>query len=172
MLDLETVTIRVQMGWQRKTSLTSAFRFVQKNLIVCVDFKSSIKSLIKTSVGICPSPFAPRAWIPADNIQPITVNAQQLQVKRSSGWKKACEEMEMHQRFTTENRTWKGLGEERPEERLEEAESSISSTSNEQVRAAACLPACVGRHLVAVKCNCVRIVTLLFLMLPFRESLL
>ncbi|XP_031439569.1 zinc finger MYND domain-containing protein 11 [Clupea harengus] len=75
-----------------------------------------------------------RAWIPADNIQPITVNAQQLQVKRSSGWKKACEEMEMHQRFTTENRTWKGLGEERPEERLEEAESSISSTSNEQLK--------------------------------------
>ncbi|KAG5268550.1 hypothetical protein AALO_G00213800 [Alosa alosa] len=75
-----------------------------------------------------------RAWIPADNIQPITVNAQQLQVKRSSSWKKACEELEMHQRFMTEGRSWKGLGDERPEERLDEAESSISSTSNEQLK--------------------------------------
>uniref|UniRef100_A0A4W4GDZ7 Zinc finger, MYND-type containing 11 n=1 Tax=Electrophorus electricus TaxID=8005 RepID=A0A4W4GDZ7_ELEEL len=77
-----------------------------------------------------------RAWIPSDNIQAISVSAQQLQVKRSAGWKKACEELELHQRFLREGRTWKGRPEERPdrlEERLDEAESSISSTSNEQV---------------------------------------
>ncbi|KAI4799744.1 hypothetical protein KUCAC02_016712 [Chaenocephalus aceratus] len=56
-----------------------------------------------------------RAWIPSDNIQDIKVKVQQLQVKRSSGWKKACEELEVYQR-------------------TDEAESSISSTSNEQVR--------------------------------------
>uniref|UniRef100_A0A8C1MLA3 Zinc finger, MYND-type containing 11 n=1 Tax=Cyprinus carpio TaxID=7962 RepID=A0A8C1MLA3_CYPCA len=72
-----------------------------------------------------------RAWIPSDNIQEITVNVQQLQVKRSSGWKKACDELELHQRFLREGRTWKG----KQEERQEEAESSISSTSNEQVTA-------------------------------------
>ncbi|XP_063062681.1 zinc finger MYND domain-containing protein 11 isoform X3 [Engraulis encrasicolus] len=79
-----------------------------------------------------------RAWIPSDNIQPITVSAQQLQIKRSSGWKKACEELELHQRYVTEGRTWKGKGlgsDERPEDRLlDEAESSISSTSNEQLK--------------------------------------
>uniref|UniRef100_A0A8C1WWT8 Zinc finger, MYND-type containing 11 n=1 Tax=Cyprinus carpio TaxID=7962 RepID=A0A8C1WWT8_CYPCA len=69
-----------------------------------------------------------RAWIPSDNIQEITVNVQQLQVKRSLGWKKACDELELHQRFLREGRTWKG----KQEERQEEAESSISSTSNEQ----------------------------------------
>lgn len=67
---------------------------------------------------------------------------QQLQVKRSSGWKKACDELELHQRFVREGRTWKGKPEEkhdrserheRQEDRQEEAESSISSTSNEQV---------------------------------------
>ncbi|KAF4095739.1 zinc finger MYND domain-containing protein 11 isoform X3 [Onychostoma macrolepis] len=82
-----------------------------------------------------------RAWIPSDNIQEITVNVQQLQVKRSSGWKKACDELELHQRFQREGRTWKGKLEEkhdrsdrheRQEDRQEEAESSISSTSNEQ----------------------------------------
>uniref|UniRef100_A0A671S546 Zinc finger MYND domain-containing protein 11-like n=1 Tax=Sinocyclocheilus anshuiensis TaxID=1608454 RepID=A0A671S546_9TELE len=82
-----------------------------------------------------------RAWIPSDNIQEITVNVQQLQVKRSSGWKKACDELELHQRFLREGRTWKGKLEEkhdrsdrheRQEDRQEEAESSISSTSNEQ----------------------------------------
>uniref|UniRef100_A0A8C1ZET1 Zinc finger, MYND-type containing 11 n=1 Tax=Cyprinus carpio TaxID=7962 RepID=A0A8C1ZET1_CYPCA len=82
-----------------------------------------------------------RAWIPSDNIQEITVNVQQLQVKRSLGWKKACDELELHQRFLREGRTWKGKLEEkhdrsdrheRQEERQEEAESSISSTSNEQ----------------------------------------
>lgn len=70
-----------------------------------------------------------RAWIPSDNIQEISVNVQQLQVKRSSSWKKACEELELHQRFLREGRTWKG----RTDERQDEAESSISSTSNEQV---------------------------------------
>lgn len=84
-----------------------------------------------------------RAWIPSDNIQDITVSVQQLQVKRSSGWKKACDELELHQRFVREGRTWKGKPEEkndrserheRQEERQEEAESSISSTSNEQSR--------------------------------------
>uniref|UniRef100_A0A8C1H8H9 Zinc finger, MYND-type containing 11 n=2 Tax=Cyprinus carpio TaxID=7962 RepID=A0A8C1H8H9_CYPCA len=69
-----------------------------------------------------------RAWIPSDNIQEITVNVQQLQVKRSLGWKKACDELELHQRFLREGRTWKG----KLEEKQEEAESSISSTSNEQ----------------------------------------
>lgn len=90
--------------------------------------------------GLCL--FCCRAWIPSDNIQEITVNLQQLQVKRSSGWKKACEELELHQRFLREGRTWKGKLEEkhdrsdrheRQEDRQEEAESSISSTSNEQV---------------------------------------
>uniref|UniRef100_A0A8B9GY97 Zinc finger, MYND-type containing 11 n=1 Tax=Astyanax mexicanus TaxID=7994 RepID=A0A8B9GY97_ASTMX len=76
-----------------------------------------------------------RAWIPSDNIQEISVSVQQLQVKRSAGWKKACEELELHQRFLRDGRTWKGRPEERPEqqeERQDEAESSISSTSNEQ----------------------------------------
>ncbi|KAM6989426.1 zinc finger MYND domain-containing protein 11 isoform 3-T3 [Tautogolabrus adspersus] len=107
-----------------------------------------------------------RAWIPADNIQDIKVSVQQLQVKRSNGWKKACEELEMYQRFLREGRFWKTKMEEssmphphhlqnqqsqsqsqsqRPQqqegsgrtdrlERTDEAESSISSTSNEQVR--------------------------------------
>ncbi|KAK7123580.1 hypothetical protein R3I93_021876 [Phoxinus phoxinus] len=82
-----------------------------------------------------------RAWIPSDNIQEITTSVQQLQVKRSSGWKKACDELELHQRYVREGRTWKGKPEEkhdrserheRQEDRQEEAESSISSTSNEQ----------------------------------------
>uniref|UniRef100_A0A8C7UA07 Zinc finger MYND-type containing 11 n=1 Tax=Oncorhynchus mykiss TaxID=8022 RepID=A0A8C7UA07_ONCMY len=88
-----------------------------------------------------------RAWIPADNIQDIKVSVQQLQVKRSAGWKKACDELELSQRFQREGRFWKtkmverlderrGDGEERLTERPEEAESSISSTSNtnEQVK--------------------------------------
>ncbi|KAM9789652.1 zinc finger MYND domain-containing protein 11 [Neosynchiropus ocellatus] len=109
-----------------------------------------------------------RAWIPSDNIQDIKVSVQQLQVKRSNGWKKACEELEVYQRFLREGRLWKTKLEEgsqqqqkppssnaEPEEeeeeeedeeeqessgrkerleRTEEAESSISSTSNEQVR--------------------------------------
>lgn len=97
-----------------------------------------------------------RAWIPSDNIQDIKVSVQQLQVKRSNGWKKACEELEVYQRFLREGRMWKTKMEEgspphqqsqgqRPQqeegsgrtdrlERTDEAESSISSTSNEQVR--------------------------------------
>ncbi|XP_041697897.1 zinc finger MYND domain-containing protein 11-like isoform X2 [Coregonus clupeaformis] len=88
-----------------------------------------------------------RAWIPADNIQDIKVSVQQLQVKRSAGWKKACDELELSQCFQREGRFWKtkmverleerrGDGEERLTERAEEAESSISSTSNnnEQVK--------------------------------------
>ncbi|XP_034038256.1 zinc finger MYND domain-containing protein 11 [Thalassophryne amazonica] len=96
-----------------------------------------------------------RAWIPSDNIQDIKVSVQQLQVKRSNGWKKACEELEIYQRFLREGRVWKTKMEEgsplqqqnqsqrqqeesssRTErlERTDEAESSISSTSNEQVR--------------------------------------
>ncbi|XP_073346611.1 zinc finger MYND domain-containing protein 11 isoform X2 [Pagrus major] len=105
-----------------------------------------------------------RAWIPADNIQDIKVSVQQLQVKRSNGWKKACEELEVYQRFLREGRFWKtkmedanmphqhlqpnqnqsqrqqqqeGSGRtERLErtERTDEAESSISSTSNEQLK--------------------------------------
>ncbi|XP_064188737.1 zinc finger MYND domain-containing protein 11-like isoform X3 [Anguilla rostrata] len=74
-----------------------------------------------------------RAWIPAENTQDIQVSAQQLQVKRSTGWKKACEELELHQRFLREGRFWKSKNApEEPHE--EEAESGISSTSNEQVR--------------------------------------
>uniref|UniRef100_A0A3P9LHQ8 Uncharacterized protein n=1 Tax=Oryzias latipes TaxID=8090 RepID=A0A3P9LHQ8_ORYLA len=90
-----------------------------------------------------------RAWIPSENIQDIKVNVQQLQVKRSNGWKKACEELEVYQRFLKEGRYWKTKLEDSPQpqrqqedtsgrsdrlERTEEAESSISSTSNEQVR--------------------------------------
>ncbi|XP_045908521.1 zinc finger MYND domain-containing protein 11 isoform X2 [Micropterus dolomieu] len=104
-----------------------------------------------------------RAWIPADNIQDIKVSVQQLQVKRSNGWKKACEELELYQRFLREGRFWKtkmeessmpaslqllqqnqsqrqqqqqqeGSGRTDRLERTDEAESSISSTSNEQVR--------------------------------------
>ncbi|KAM8838511.1 zinc finger MYND domain-containing protein 11 isoform 2-T2 [Synchiropus picturatus] len=48
-----------------------------------------------------------RAWIPSDNIQDIKVSVQQLQVKRSNGWKKACEELEVYQRFLREGRVWK-----------------------------------------------------------------
>ncbi|KAM7379785.1 hypothetical protein PAMP_005311 [Pampus punctatissimus] len=48
-----------------------------------------------------------RAWIPSDNIQDIKVSVQQLQVKRSNGWKKACEELEVYQRFLREGRFWK-----------------------------------------------------------------
>ncbi|XP_068094708.1 zinc finger MYND domain-containing protein 11 [Hyperolius riggenbachi] len=70
-----------------------------------------------------------RAWIPSENIQEITVNVHRLHVKRSSGWKKACEELQLHQRFLQEGRFWKSKGEDKGEE---EAESSISSTSNEQ----------------------------------------
>ncbi|XP_037642908.1 zinc finger MYND domain-containing protein 11 isoform X3 [Sebastes umbrosus] len=53
-----------------------------------------------------------RAWIPADNIQDIKVSIQQLQVKRSNGWKKACEELELYQRFLREGRFWKTKMEE------------------------------------------------------------
>lgn len=48
------------------------------------------------------------------------------------GWKKACDELELHQRFLREGRFWKSKNEDRGEE---EAESSISSTSNEQLKA-------------------------------------
>ncbi|XP_054609825.1 zinc finger MYND domain-containing protein 11 isoform X3 [Dunckerocampus dactyliophorus] len=95
-----------------------------------------------------------RAWIPSDNIQDIKVSVQQLQVKRSGGWKKACEELEVYQRFLKEGRFWKtkledggqqsqrkasqdesdNCGRTEQPERNDEAESSISSTSNEQVR--------------------------------------
>ncbi|KAM4705297.1 zinc finger MYND domain-containing protein 11 isoform 5-T5 [Rhinophrynus dorsalis] len=73
-----------------------------------------------------------RAWIPSENIQDITVNVHQLHVKRSMGWKKACDELDLHQRFLREGRFWKSKGEDKGEE---EAESSISSTSNEQHKA-------------------------------------
>ncbi|XP_058875210.1 zinc finger MYND domain-containing protein 11-like isoform X4 [Acipenser ruthenus] len=72
-----------------------------------------------------------RAWIPSDNIQDIKVNVQQLQVKRSMGWKKACDELQQHQRFLREGKLWKTKVEDRHEE---EAESGISSTSNEQLK--------------------------------------
>lgn len=83
------------------------------------------------------------------------MSVQQLQVKRSNGWKKACEELEVYQRFLREGRVWKtkmdeastphhhpqsqqqqqeGGGRTDRLERTDEAESSISSTSNEQVR--------------------------------------
>ncbi|XP_030607235.1 zinc finger MYND domain-containing protein 11 isoform X2 [Archocentrus centrarchus] len=97
-----------------------------------------------------------RAWIPSENIQDIKVSVQQLQVKRSNGWKKACEELEVYQRFLREGRFWKTKMEEgcpphqqnqsqrqqqeegsvRTDrlERTDEAESSISSTSNEQLK--------------------------------------
>ncbi|CAL9688534.1 unnamed protein product [Knipowitschia caucasica] len=107
-----------------------------------------------------------RAWIPADNIQDIKVSVQQLQVKRSTSWKKACEELELYQRFLREGRLWKTkmdeAGSQQPaarsshhhhnhqqqqqqkeqkeqqeEERgarAEEPESSITSTSNEQLK--------------------------------------
>lgn len=76
-------------------------------------------------------------------------------MKRSNGWKKACEELEVYQRFLREGRFWKtklddgstphqhnqsqrqlqeGSGRTDRLERTDEAESSISSTSNEQVR--------------------------------------
>uniref|UniRef100_A0A3Q2C811 Zinc finger, MYND-type containing 11 n=1 Tax=Cyprinodon variegatus TaxID=28743 RepID=A0A3Q2C811_CYPVA len=73
-----------------------------------------------------------RAWIPSENIQDIKVSVQQLQVKRSSGWKKACEELEVYQRFLREGRFWKTKMEDGSQ--TDEAESSISSTSNEQIR--------------------------------------
>ncbi|XP_046287955.1 zinc finger MYND domain-containing protein 11 isoform X4 [Marmota monax] len=72
-----------------------------------------------------------RAWIPSENIQDITVNVHRLHVKRSMGWKKACDELELHQRFLREGRFWKSKNEDRGEE---EAESSISSTSNDQLK--------------------------------------
>ncbi|XP_045869397.1 zinc finger MYND domain-containing protein 11 isoform X4 [Meles meles] len=72
-----------------------------------------------------------RAWIPSENIQDITVNVHRLHVKRSVGWKRACDELELHQRFLREGRFWKSKNEDRGEE---EAESSISSTSNEQLK--------------------------------------
>uniref|UniRef100_A0A668AQK6 Zinc finger, MYND-type containing 11 n=1 Tax=Myripristis murdjan TaxID=586833 RepID=A0A668AQK6_9TELE len=76
-----------------------------------------------------------RAWIPSDNIQDIKVSVQQLQVKRSMGWKKACEELELYQRFHREGRFWKTKMEDGSQlERTDEAESSISSTSNEQLK--------------------------------------
>ncbi|XP_030629423.1 zinc finger MYND domain-containing protein 11 isoform X2 [Chanos chanos] len=82
-----------------------------------------------------------RAWISAENIQPIGVSVCELQVKRSGGWRKACEEMELYQRFLREGRMWRSsrseeqrMEERREERQQEEAESSISSTSNEQLR--------------------------------------
>ncbi|XP_046883087.1 zinc finger MYND domain-containing protein 11 isoform X4 [Hypomesus transpacificus] len=78
-----------------------------------------------------------RAWIPSDNIQDIKVSVQQLQVKRSTGWKKACDELELYQRFQREGRFWKNKMDDRSQEERrepEEAESSISSTSNEQLK--------------------------------------
>ncbi|XP_077579782.1 zinc finger MYND domain-containing protein 11 isoform X1 [Stigmatopora nigra] len=48
-----------------------------------------------------------RAWIPSDNIQDIKVSVQKLQVKRSTGWKKACDELEVYQRYYKEGRSWK-----------------------------------------------------------------
>ncbi|XP_039380197.1 zinc finger MYND domain-containing protein 11 isoform X5 [Mauremys reevesii] len=72
-----------------------------------------------------------RAWIPSENIQDITVNIHRLHVKRSMGWKKACDELELHQRFLRDGRFWKSKNEDKGEE---EAESSISSTSNEQLK--------------------------------------
>ncbi|XP_058035737.1 zinc finger MYND domain-containing protein 11 isoform X1 [Ahaetulla prasina] len=72
-----------------------------------------------------------RAWIPSENIQDITVNIHRLHVKRSMGWKKACDELELHQRFLRDGRFWKSRNEDKGEE---EAESSISSTSNEQLK--------------------------------------
>uniref|UniRef100_A0A8C5I537 Zinc finger, MYND-type containing 11 n=1 Tax=Gouania willdenowi TaxID=441366 RepID=A0A8C5I537_GOUWI len=68
-----------------------------------------------------------RAWIPSDNIQDIKISVQQLQVKRSSGWKKACDELEVYQRFVREGRLWNSKNED-------STESSISSTSNEQLK--------------------------------------
>ncbi|XP_077368233.1 zinc finger MYND domain-containing protein 11 isoform X2 [Festucalex cinctus] len=53
-----------------------------------------------------------RAWIPSENIQDIKVSLQQLQVKRSNGWKKACDELEVYQRFLKEGRFWKTKMEE------------------------------------------------------------
>ncbi|KAG8147553.1 hypothetical protein E2320_022677, partial [Naja naja] len=61
----------------------------------------------------------------------ITVNIHRLHVKRSMGWKKACDELELHQRFLRDGRFWKSKNEDKGEE---EAESSISSTSNEQLK--------------------------------------
>ncbi|XP_078519408.1 zinc finger MYND domain-containing protein 11 isoform X2 [Lissotriton helveticus] len=84
-----------------------------------------------------------RAWIPSENIQEITVNIHQLHVKRSMGWKKACDEMELHQRFLREGRFWKPKMEEKG---LDEAESSISSTSNEQTKVSQELRAKKGRR--------------------------
>ncbi|XP_042327939.1 zinc finger MYND domain-containing protein 11 isoform X3 [Sceloporus undulatus] len=72
-----------------------------------------------------------RAWIPSENIQDITVNIHRLHVKRSMGWKKACDELELHQRFLRDGRFWKSKNEDKGEE---EAESSISSTSNDQLK--------------------------------------
>uniref|UniRef100_A0A3Q2HAF4 Zinc finger MYND domain-containing protein 11 n=1 Tax=Equus caballus TaxID=9796 RepID=A0A3Q2HAF4_HORSE len=72
-----------------------------------------------------------RTWIPSENIQDNTVNVHRLHVKHSMGWKKACDELELHQRFLREGRFWKPRNEDRGEE---EAESSISSTSNEQLK--------------------------------------
>ncbi|XP_039204520.1 zinc finger MYND domain-containing protein 11-like isoform X2 [Crotalus tigris] len=72
-----------------------------------------------------------RAWIPSENIQDITVNIHRLHVKRSMGWKKACDELELYQRFLRDGRFWKSKNEDKGEE---EAESSISSTSNEQLK--------------------------------------
>lgn len=73
-----------------------------------------------------------RAWIPAENTQEIGVSVSQLQVKRSAGWKRACEELELYQRFLREGRFWKGRGGDEKQDSMEEPESSISSTSNEQ----------------------------------------
>lgn len=111
---------------------------------------------MERSAAVIPNrPLSCRAWIPSDNIQDIKVSVQQLQVKRSNGWKKACEELEVYQRFLREGRFWRakmddgstphqhnqsqrqlqeGSGRTDRLERTDEAESSISSTSNEQVR--------------------------------------
>ncbi|CAJ1072977.1 zinc finger MYND domain-containing protein 11 isoform X3 [Xyrichtys novacula] len=73
-----------------------------------------------------------RAWIPSDNIQDIKVSVQQLQVKRSNGWKKACEELEVYQRFLREGRFWKTKMEESTMQHHQQSQQSQQSQSQSQ----------------------------------------
>ncbi|XP_076005398.1 zinc finger MYND domain-containing protein 11 isoform X2 [Genypterus blacodes] len=73
-----------------------------------------------------------RAWIPSDNIQDIKVSIQQLQVKRSNGWKKACDELEVYQRFVREGRVWKAKGEDSSQQQHQHQQQQNPSQRQQQ----------------------------------------
>ncbi|CAL8277039.1 unnamed protein product [Lota lota] len=62
----------------------------------------------------------------------LGVSVQQLQVKRSNGWRKACDELQLYQRFLREGRYWKTKVEEEEVEEVEEEGGSPPSQDLEE----------------------------------------